>query len=163
MSFEQYLAEGRNYRLNVTQKINPPYADELLRELKKHLATVERWIDGKINRLEMADAMDFFGTRYAATSKKVYRGTQKLIFDGLPASYTKKEYIAKGFATYEADKGWFGRKPFYVIGRKPPAKSLDLAKLLKDYATGKIYEHEEAEVILFNTPVGNKSITEYEV
>lgn len=161
MIFEQHLAALRPFRLT-RPKRNPKYADELSNQLVKHLETVERWINGKIDRRAMAEAMEFFGTRYRAKGT-VYRGTQQLVFDGKPASYTKRAKMAEGFAAAEADRGWGGRKPFFVIHRKAPAKSIDFSKLLKEYATCKIPRCDEAEVVLFNTPVGDRSITEFVV
>lgn len=163
MTFEQHLATNRRYRLKPRATFNPAYADEMLTELQANLEIVIRWINGKTDRPAMKQALDFFGTRYSAHGRKVYRGTKDLVFDGMPASYTKKLEVAEGFAIAEAEKGSGGRKPFFVIDRKAPAKSLDFSKLLKAYATGRIPRSDEAEVVLLSTPVRNSSITEYTV
>lgn len=60
----------------------------------------------------------------------------------------------------EAKRGW-SRKPFFVVARRAPAKSLDLSKLLREYAECENPFCQEVEVILFNTPVGARSIREY--
>jgi hypothetical protein len=162
MTFEQYLSSARRYRVK-TGTVNPRYADELLEQLQRHLKTVERWINGEINRRAMTEALLFFGVRYSAKGKRVYRGTKDLIFDGGPASYTKKAKVAEGFAIAAAESGWGGRKPFFVVERVAPARSLDFSKVLKAYAAGKIPRSDEAEVVLFNTPVAERQITEYDV
>jgi len=159
--FERYLKEQREYQL---ARPNPSrtYADVMLSELATHLKTVTDWVnsDGNLDRRRMTAALDFFGSTYRAQGV-IYRGTGKLVFDGQPASYTKSLKIAEGFGATNAKSGWFRGKEFYVIKRKAPSKSIDLKKLLKSYATCRIERCEEAEVIIFNTPVSDRNITEY--
>lgn len=158
--FGQYLAGLRGYRVTVPQRNPQLPADDLLYLLQKHLATVSRWIDGKIDRHAMGEALNFFGTRYRAKGK-VWRGTHEPIQDGKAASYTKEREIAEAFGYFASEQG--GPAGFYLIERKAPAKSLDFAKLLRAYATGKISFSTESEVVLFNTKVtgGNGTITQY--
>ena len=158
MDFEKYLHRTRKYKLRVP---NPArYVDELRDELDKNLSVVEDWINGNINRNAMADTMHFFGTKYSAKGVTVYRGAKDLVFDSMPASYTKKLGLAEGFGLADVQKAWFFRaKQFYVIERVAGSNTLDLSKLLKRYASEEIPRGEEAEVIVYNTPVRN--ITEY--
>jgi hypothetical protein len=154
--FHGHLSQHRRYEV---ARSNPQYADVQRDELTRHVNAVVRWInsDNGYDREAMAQAMKYFGTRYHATGK-VYRGTAQLVFDGRPASYTKQQDIAVGFAVASAKSG----HNFFVIERKAPANSLDLSKLLKQYATCSLERCDEAEVIVFNTPVPDKHITEYE-
>jgi hypothetical protein len=162
MTYEQYLTKTRDFKIKVPVP-NPYYADELVAELTYHLKTVEKWIDGDINRGRMAEAMQFFGTRYAAKGR-IYRGTEKLVFDDKPAAYSKSKDIAEGFAIAEANSHFFFKgKLVYVIERNAPSNSLDFSKLLRDYAEGKIPRADEMEVIVYNTKVGDRNITEVNI
>ena len=162
MTFEKWLQENRSYKVKVA-KPNPSYADELRNELDRHLYTIEKWIDGSVDRRAMADAMHFFGTRYPAKGA-IYRGTENLVFDGKPASYTKSKELAEGFAIAAAQNHWFFKgNMVYVIERRAPSNSLDFKKLLKSYATGEHYRSEESEVIIYNTPVADRNITEINI
>lgn len=160
MTFESYLSSTRSFHLTPT-RANPQYADQQAAQLLRHLTTVARWIDGsKIDREAMAAAMNYFGDRYRYRGV-VYRGTRKLAFDGRPASYTKKRAVAEAFGLDEVQRSWLG-KAFFVVARPAPSKSLDLQKLLKAYADCRNPFCQEVEVILFNTPVPARLITEYE-
>lgn len=159
MTFEEYLARGRDQQYHVAER-NARFADDMYVELRQHINVVLDWINanGRVDRTAMANALKYFGSRYAAKGF-VYRGTGELVMDGKPASYTRKLKIAEGFAKANARRG----KPFFVIKRRAPAISLDLSKLLRAYHTGKIKRSDEAEVILLNKPVRDKNITEYAV
>lgn len=156
--FREFLAGLRQF--NVAH-VNPEYADELRDDLTKYINIVVKWINSAFyyDRKAMADAIEFFSrefhNRYRGTGK-VYRGTLDLSFDGKPASYTRKLKVAQAFG--ESKGG-----AFYVIERKAPADSLDFGKLLKQYATCDISYCDEAEIVLFNTRVPEKQITEYTV
>ena len=129
-----------------------------------HITTVIDWVDsdGSLDRKAMAEALNFFRGRYPA-SGNIYRGTTKLQFDGKPASYTKSLHIAEGFAVAQSESGWFSKKDYFVIRRTAHSDSIDINKLLREYATCKIDRCDEQEVICFNTPVGDRNITEYGV
>jgi hypothetical protein len=159
MNFERYLAQKRKYKL----RVNPStYADEFRDELDYHVKNVVNWINGDANRDRMIGTMKFFGTRFAA-SGRVYRGTEYYPrFDGKPASYTKSLEIAEDFGRNDAQSHWFfdGDK-FYVIERNAPANSIDVGRMLKSYTGGEFAK--EKEVIMFNTPVGDRNVALYEL
>lgn len=174
MTFEQYLASMRKTPELVKNHRNP-YADSLAQDLDAHLKTVRAWLLGNIHTAKMLDAMRFFNTVFpghydAKEGKKLYRGQNTDQFDGTPRSYSYDRWIADSFSC-EPTAGPFAklfsrhtesfvieRKVCKTCGDKAAFKhSLDLAKILSEYGTGKHKYAVESEVVILNTKPKGKT------
>jgi len=161
--FRQFLHKRRNYRVNGVRCNPAEYIDDQVKALGKYIKTIQDWLSNtnitKSDRTKVAEALDYFDGEYAYAGE-IYRGTGKLIFDGLPASYTKDKKVATEFATKRAEES--GKA--FLIDRKAPKNSLDLSKLLREYAscTGESKSYcFEKEVIIFNTNPPRNGVTEF--
>jgi hypothetical protein len=180
MTFEQYLASTRKVP-EFARKHRNPYADSLAQDLDMHLKTVRAWLLGSINTAKMLDAMKFFNAVFpglydAKEGRRLYRGQNTKQFDGTPRSYSYDVKMADAFAC-EPTAGPFAKllskhTDSFVIQRKVsktgPDKAafrytLDLAKILSEYGTGKHKYAAESEVVILNTPPKSPaSVTEIE-
>lgn len=184
MTFEQYLASIRKTPEIVEVRTNSrnPYADTLSMDLGTHLKTVKSWLHGTMNSAKMLDAMKFFtvvfpGQYEVQEGRILHRGQNTKQFDGSPRSYSYDRWIADSFAC-EPGSGPFVKLfskhvPAFVIQRKVCRTcadkeafryTLDLAKVLGDYGTGKHKYAVETEVVILNTPPKGKkaAVTEIE-
>jgi hypothetical protein len=167
MTFERYLAERRREPVRFGRR--NPHADSLAKQLNANLDIVRRWLSGDISTGKMRAAMEFFNKTFpgqyeAVPGSLIYRGQEKVTFDGSPRSYSYDKTIAESFAC-NAGSGPFGgilptkSQSAYVIRRKVCssckdrdafALSLDLDKVLQIYGAHKY--GIEAEVVILNTP-----------
>lgn len=146
-----------------------PYADSLAKDLDTHLTVIRGWLYGNLNTAKMLEAMKFFNAVFpghydAKEGKKLYRGQNLKQFDGTPRSYSYDRWIADSFSC-EPIAGPFVKlfsthTDSFVIERKVCKScpdngafkySLDLAKVLSEYGTGKHKYAVESEVVILNT------------
>ena len=157
--FHSFLASRRPYTARLALR-NPRAADELAAELQIHLKTIEQWLNGFMDRGKMLVAMRFFQEefpgRFGATDGRVIvRGQKSKSFNGDPRSYSYEMGVARDFACSIFKTTGFLVKRTVCFrdcpDRKAFALSLDMAKVLKAYATHK-YAGEK-EVVILNTEV----------
>jgi hypothetical protein len=177
MDFQQYLAKQRKQPHFVTMRATNPHAEDLAKDLNRHIATIRAWVNGSTWSAKMLDAMIFFNAtfpgKYLPTKgRTVWRGQGREVFDGSPRSYSYSRKHAEWFAGNEADCSPFAKQCFsYMIERRVCFSckdseafkiSLDLKKVLKQYTDNPF--GDEHEVVLLNTrPHGSGKLWTVEV
>jgi hypothetical protein len=163
------------------KKARRGYADIIGKELDRHLDSVRYWLNGDVGSANMLAAMEFFNAvfpdQYDVNEGLVlYRGQGTDITDGSPRSYSYDESIATSFGCEPGAGLWAhitsSHEMAYLIERKVCHRcadseafslSLDLAKVLEDYALGQHKWSIQKEVVILNTPPRGRTAHLYEI
>jgi hypothetical protein len=166
-SFEKFLASKRPNPVEMQRR--NPFADALGKDLDRHVKAVRQWLNGDVNAERMLHAMEFFNAVFPGQYSvdeglTLYRGQATNVTDGTPRSYSYDERIADAFAC-EPGGGPFAKffathESAYLISREVChgcadkeafRVTLDLSKVLEDYAIGAHKFSVEKEVVILNT------------